>query len=224
MVSVNRALVRRYGGDPAAVDTARLFRVPGFINRKSVYRERPVVVATGPVRRLEGLPPPGQATPADFQGLLAIAGPPRAAPVAPGVGPVASGRALPFLSARSTGHRSQSEADWMVVCSQLRAGRPADQIMCELASFRDTQARLGRLPAKSRPLYYAAHTVGRAARRLGMPGPSLSPQQASRVDLGELVSAVGAGAVRPPSASPLVASSPGRRRLGPPPIRSIVGR
>ena len=224
VVDVNRALVRRYGGDPASVDVSRLFRLPGFVNRKAVYLERPVVVTTGVVRRLQGLPPPAPALPGHFDGLLAVARkPPGPAVLAlPRRSGRGSGDPLPFMSARATGHRSQSEADWHVVCSQLESGRSADSVASGLATFRDTQARLGRLAAKSRPFYYAVQTVTRAAEKLGLPGPSVTPAQAMRTDAGTLRPSLGPAPERRPlrstdSAAPALV----RRRSGPPPALSF---
>ena len=221
LADVNRALARRYHGDPAAIDVSRLVRVPGSLNCKGVAQGRPVPVVAGPVRRLAALPPPVAATPGHFAPLIEIARPPE--PAAHGGGPGAGGGSRPgsraamaFVAATSSGHRSQSEADWMVVCSQLEAGEPADSVAGALALYRDTQARIGRLPPKGQPLSYAVRTVARAAERIGVAGPSITPAEAMHADPATLRPAGGAAPQRPGSAAAGPRAA-GKRRAAPPP-------
>ena len=214
VADVNRALVRRYGGDPAAVPSSALFRLPGYVNRKLSYEDRAEIVATGPVRRLAGLARTGPLSPGHFDSLVAVAPPPR---------PLESSRSVrssqsppgswkPFISARAAGTRSQSEADWAVACQQLEAGRPADQVLHSLAAYRDQQARIGRLPAKRSLLYYAAHTVQKAADRLGVRRPSLSPSEAAQADAAGARPFQGGAPLRPVPHRPPVPSGVARAR------------
>ena len=224
LADVNRALARRYRGDPAAVDVSRLVRVPGSLNCKGVAEGRRVPVVAGPVRRLAALPPPVAATPGHFAPLLELARPPEPPPAGGGGAPAGGSRPgprspMPFVAATSSGHRSQSEADWMVVCSQLEAGVPADSVADALAAYRDTEARSGRLPPKGQPLSYAVRTVARAAERVGVAGPSLTPAEAMHADPATLRPAKGAAPQRPRSSAAGPRAS-GKRRLGPPPAGS----
>ena len=227
LADLNRALARRYHGDPAAVPVSQLVRVPGSLNCKGVLEGRRVPVVAGPVRRLAALPPPLAATPGHFAPLLEIARPPE--PPSPGGRSgvhAATGPPMAFVAATSSGHRSQSEADWMVVCRQLEAGVAADSVVHALAAYRETQASIGRIPPKGQPLAYAVRTVARAAERVGVPGPSLTPAEAARPGARAPRPADGPAPLRPGPARVLPGAG-GRRRLGPPPAPlsgGVVGR
>ena len=227
LADVNRALARRYRGDPAAVDVSRLVRVPGSLNCKGVAEGRRVPVVAGPVRRLAACRRRWPRRRATFAPLLELVRLPEPAPRRRRAGGGGRGRsgarsAMPFVAATSSGHRSQSEADWMVVCSQLEAGVPADSVADALAAYRETQARIGRLPPKGQPLSYAVRTVARAAERVGVAGPSLTPAEAMHADPATLRPARGAAPQRPGSSAP-PSRAPGKRRLGPPrPLAGLV--
>jgi hypothetical protein len=159
-----RGMAQRFGGDPAATDAARVFRLPGFNNKKYsqdftvrlkspslpdvVYRELDFKIETIP-REL---------------GLTARGG-------------RSESRGLHSGSART-----QSERDWAYAVRHLREGSAPQKIVQELASFRATDRPGPRdskpvARRKPNPLYYAERTVGRAMEYLGM--TSDAPRQSS---------------------------------------------
>ena len=128
-----RAMARKFGGDPAATDAARVLRVPGFHNKK--FNE-PVSVnghhhAKAIYHRV------------DFAGVPDI--------------PALERRR--GSQTACNGHRgdgrplSQSERDWAWVREQLRAGIAPDNVMRSLAERRGD---------KHNPAAYAERTVQRA--------------------------------------------------------------
>jgi hypothetical protein len=128
-----RALASQYGGDPAATDISRLLRLPGFVNRK--YNEAFIVQAfqeTDAVYHLQDFrvqdnSPESPRQPSDSE---------------------RSGRLV------SSGHRSQSEADWAYAKRALARGDSADQVIQRIADYRSED--------KADPLYYARLTVIKA--------------------------------------------------------------
>ena len=225
--NVNRSMAQRYGGDPASCDVARLVRLAGFVNRKAVYRDRPVTVRSGLVTRLAGLPPVIEARPKDFDALARLLPQPVVGVRPAGVQPVAgAGCSRPFSTAGAVGSPSQSEADWAAVCSQLENGRSPDAVADSLAAFRERAGVTGAAPVKRKLYYYAVQTVAQAAQRLGVAAPTLTPAQALALD---------SAGDRPWKASPATRpvvtadSQPSRdrsrrRALGPPPIETIGTR
>ena len=224
---VNRSLAHRYGGDPAACDVARLVRLAGFVNRKAIYQDRPVTVRSGLVTRLAGLPPAMEATPEHFRSVARLLPPPVS--VAPPVRPRSSSgpaSGSSFSTAAAHGSASQSEADWGSVCSQLEAGSSADDVADSLAAFREGAGISGIAPVKRKLYYYAVRTVTQAAERLGVPGPTLTPAQALRLDGSGQRPWKAAPALRP-VVTPASDAGPGRVRTrapGPPPIETIGTR
>ena len=157
-----RGLAQRFGGDPAATDAARVFRLPGFNNKKYsqdftvrlrsptlpdvVYRELDFKIET--IRR--------------ELGLTARAG-------------RSEKRDLHSGSART-----QSERDWAYAVRRLREGSAPQNIVQELASYRATDRHDPRYSKqvalrKPNPLYYAERTVGRAMEYLGMTRDTARP-------------------------------------------------
>ena len=150
-----RDLAARYGGDPAATDSTRLFRLPGFSNKKygqdvqvSIRREAPAsqVYAAQDFRIYA-------------QERSRVASVPGAA--------AAQQRS-------SVGDTSQSERDWAYAVRKLRAGEDPNQIIRDMASYRSKDrydkndpAKLI-APAKARPYYYAERTVAQAMAHLGI--------------------------------------------------------
>ena len=151
-----RGLALRFGGDPAATDATRVFRLPGFNNKKYerdfpvklTARTRPEPVYRGSNFKIES--PPHEPWSADRT----------AAP------------------AQRDGHpqspNTQSERDWAYAIRRLREGMPAENIVREIASYRATD-RLDPQDSRKRfalkkpsPRYYAEHTVARAMAHLGM--------------------------------------------------------
>jgi hypothetical protein len=155
-----RSLVRRFGGDPAATDATRVFRLPGFNNKKYVQNFQ-VKLAAGmlpdPIYhqsdfRIEPISSePGSATCTNF--------------------PVATG-----ISSNSA--NSQSERDWAYAVRRLRRGDNPEDIVREIAAYRAKELYDSQEPTrlvsskKPKPRYYAEHTVSRAMMHLGMTRPS----------------------------------------------------
>ena len=75
MVAYNTALAERYGGDPGAVDVARILRVPGFVNRKPAYATAPPLVAATRVPQLYRLPVAKAVAPDQMQALMLLVRP-----------------------------------------------------------------------------------------------------------------------------------------------------
>ena len=107
-----KGLAESFGGDRACTDCARVFRLPGFFNRK----HSPAFLVTLEMRaiQLEYLP-------TDFRLEL-----PSVAHVQP----------HHIDRPRSLGSRTRSEGDWRWVMAQLDAGIPAQEIVQVLANIR----------------------------------------------------------------------------------------
>jgi hypothetical protein len=134
-----RALASQYGGDPAATDISRLLRLPGFINRK--YNEAFIVQAlheTDAIYHLQDFRVQDNSPESPRQ--LSDSQP--------------SGRTV------SSGHRSQSEADWAYAKRALARGDGADQVIQRIADYRWDD--------KADPLYYARLTVANARTDLDL--------------------------------------------------------
>jgi DNA primase RepB-like protein len=155
-----RGLAQRFGGDPAATDVTRVFRLPGF-NNKKYEQDFPVKLAAGtlpePVYhrsdfKIESLSHQHES---DRTGEPAQNG----------------------AHAGSLG--TQSERDWAYAIRHLRQGDSPEDIVREIAAYRATDRYDAqdstKLSAtkKPNPRYYAEHTVGRAMAHLGMTGRSL---------------------------------------------------
>jgi DNA primase RepB-like protein len=135
--SLLRALASQYGGDPAATDISRLFRFPGFTNRKyneafvvRVHHESDAVYHQQDFHIHEDSPESRK----DFTESLAAT------------------RRIP------TGHRSQSEADWAYAKRALARGDDPQIIIQRIADYRADE--------KGDPIYYAQHTVTKAQAEL----------------------------------------------------------
>ena len=162
-----RGLAQRFGGDPAATDSTRVFRLPGFNNKK--YEQNfPVKLA-----------PATMAEPVYHQSDFRIE-PFSHAPGSPVRKPV-SRRAVMGTESANT----QSERDWAYAIRHLRRGDDPEHIIREIAAYRATD-RLDSHDAtkvassrKTNPRYYAEHTVARAMARLGMTRASGANQSRS---------------------------------------------
>ena len=165
-----RRLAQRFGGDRAATDATRVFRLPGFNNKK--YEQDFLVKLTAGT-----LPEPVYHR-SDFN-----------IETVPYDGATARPSATVLPSLRTSSADTQSERDWAYAIRRLRRGdQPAD-IVREMAGYRtkdryDSQdSRKLTAPKKPNPRYYAEHTVGRAMAYLGMasrPLEKLSDQDKSR--------------------------------------------
>ena len=133
------SLANQFGGDPAATDSTRVLRLPGFANRK--LSEEFIVSA-----RQES---DAVYTPGDFTI-------PEDSPDAP-----------PYLaheeeSKRTTrpGHRSQSEQDWSYAKRALARGDDFEEVVRKIADFRAQD--------KHSPESYARRTVTKARAELDL--------------------------------------------------------
>jgi hypothetical protein len=111
-----KGLAERFGGDRACTDCARVFRLPGFFNRK--YSPAfPVTVDMQPTQL--------EHSPSDFGLELANAADDR-----------------PHQIDRKTrlGSRTRSESDWRWVKAQLNAGIPAEEIAQTLSKIRSDKS------------------------------------------------------------------------------------
>lgn len=130
--SLMRAMVREFGGDPAATDSTRVLRLPGFFNKKyekghriearqlssQTYQQSDFKVALGTGQELNS---------ASTQRAIAERGP--------------------------THQRTPSENDWAWVMRRLERGETLPVLIQKVADYRDD---------KPNPQYYARLTVTRA--------------------------------------------------------------
>jgi len=133
--ATQRALVSQFGGDPAATDSSRVLRLPGFYNKK--YAENYRVEAEAHSSRTYHS--------SDFKVAVDQAEAPAQ---------VASqdqhNREQKQISRKQ---RSPSEDDWAWVVARLRAGEQPEKVIHKLAEQRQD---------KPNPQYYARLTVTRA--------------------------------------------------------------
>jgi RepB DNA-primase from phage plasmid len=132
-----RDLSKRFGGDPAATDSTRVLRLPGFPNHKlsaefvvAVHHENDAV-----------------SNPRDF---LVQGDTPDTPGPAHGIG------ARP--RAKTTDRKSQSEYDWAYAKRALARGDDPETVIRRIADFRRED--------KPDPLYYAQHTVRKAQAQM----------------------------------------------------------
>jgi hypothetical protein len=128
-----RAMARTFGGDPAATDSTRVLRIPGFKNRK--YETEFLVEAekhTDRVYHLLDFPLPSDPTQTDFRPRRHTATPRSSEP-----------RPL-----------TQSEHDWAYAKRALARGDDPEEIVRRIADYRADD--------KHDPLYYARLTVSKA--------------------------------------------------------------
>jgi hypothetical protein len=131
--SLQRAMVRKFGGDPAATDSTRVLRLPGFLNRKyeAEFRVQAVKHAE-PVYNPQDFRIRTELIETDFR-------PQRQ-----------------FATSVSTQPRqlSQSEHDWAYAKRALARGDAPEELIRRIADFRAGE--------KHDPLYYARRTVEKA--------------------------------------------------------------
>jgi hypothetical protein len=164
--SLLRSLTQRFGGDPAATDSTRVFRLPGFNNKK--YPENfTVTVQAGPT-------PEVVYHRADFALENTIGDHSSTGP-----------------QLRASNHspresrKSQSERDWSYALRRLQHGDAPETVVREIAAFRSADRNNkgspqgGQAKRKANPRYYAERTVKRALESLGLVKPKvqeLDPQ------------------------------------------------
>jgi hypothetical protein len=135
--SLQRAMARKFGGDPAATDSTRVLRLPGFLNRK--YDDEFRVEAEKNTDRVHHLQ--------DFRL--------RTEPIESDFHPRQHVQARPLPVPRQM---SQSERDWAYAKRALARGDDPEEIIRRIADFRSTD--------KSDPVYYARLTVNKAQAEL----------------------------------------------------------
>jgi len=133
-----RAMARKFGGDPAATDSTRVLRVPGFANRK--YDEEFVVKAEQQSDRVHG--------PLDFK-----------VRVDPLDSPYQPARRSSARVPRAEPHTlSQSEHDWAFAKRALARGADPKEVIRAIAEYRRGD--------KHDPDDYARRTVMKAQAQL----------------------------------------------------------
>jgi RepB DNA-primase from phage plasmid len=136
--AVLRAMARKFGGDPAATDSTRVLRLPGFVNRK--YDAEFTVTAEIRDERRHTLH--------DFR-LRTDSAELDQQPMRIASSRQASSSRLPL---------SQSEHDWAFAKRSLVRGIPAEEVMRQIAAFRAHD--------KHNPEDYARRTVEKAQSQL----------------------------------------------------------
>jgi hypothetical protein len=134
---LQRAMVRKFGGDPAATDSTRVLRVPGFLNRK--YDAEFRVHAEKHTDRIHHVQ--------DFRL--------RTEPIDTDFRPRHHSQTIVSSEPRQL---SQSEHDWAYAKRALARGDDPEEIIRRIADFRSTD--------KSDPVYYARLTVTKAKASL----------------------------------------------------------
>jgi hypothetical protein len=150
-----RGLAQQFGGDPAATDATRVFRLPGFSNRK--YEQGFWVKVV----------PGASAEPVYHRADFKVDSIPR------GSGSRARARTPAASNVHSESPGSQSERDWAYAIRHLERGDAPEDIVREITLYRtkdrpDPQDPTTPSAKKPNPRYYAEHTVGQAMAHLGM--------------------------------------------------------
>jgi RepB DNA-primase from phage plasmid len=136
--ALQRAMVREFGADPAATDSARVLRLPGFYNKK--YEQPFRVVAEKKSEQTYWL--------GDFQISEAEAQTSHQEPL------VTSGHA----QARQI-RKSPSEHDWRWAIERIKRGQSIKSLIERLVDYRDD---------KPNPEYYARRTITSAYARVAL--------------------------------------------------------
>src|SRR5580692_2591044 len=152
--ALQRAMVREFGGDPAATDSTRVLRLPGFANKK--YDRDFYVQASVDSTQTYHL--------RDFK-----------VPIDSQETPRHRNEEAPNRSRISGAVLSQSEHDWAYAKRALARGDDTEEIIRRIADFRAED--------KPSPEYYARHTVRKAEADLqrktanvGSAGTELAPE------------------------------------------------
>ena len=135
--ALQRAMVREFGGDPAATDSTRVLRLPGFANKK--YDQDFYVEARFESTQTYHL--------RDFKVPIDSQDAPRHHNEETARNHRAPGTAL-----------SQSEHDWAYAKRALARGDDSEEVIRRIADYRAND--------KSDPVYYARHTVSKAQEDL----------------------------------------------------------
>lgn len=116
--SLQRRMVQEFGADPAATDSSRVLRLPGFVNKK--YAEPFHVVAEAQSRETYRFRDFKLSNAASEQHALTPVG--------------ASGRPSSLAA------RTQSERDWKWAVRHVQQGEPLETVIQTLAAYRDDKA------------------------------------------------------------------------------------
>jgi hypothetical protein len=129
------AMARECGGDPAATDATRVLRLPGFANKK--YETNFFVEVRKESAQIYRL--------RDFKLDIDSQDPPRS-----------NDQVRAKRAGSSRANPSRSEYDWAFAKRALARGETPEEVIRRIAQYRATY--------KSDPLYYARHTVMKAAK------------------------------------------------------------
>jgi hypothetical protein len=154
--SLQRAMVRKFGGDPAATDSTRVLRLPGFLNQK--YEPRFLVHATKHADRVYH--------PQDFRLRTEL--------IETDFRPH---RQSPQLAPTQPRQLSQSEHDWAYAKRALARGDDPEELIRRIADFRAGE--------KHDPLDYARRTVTKAQAALENDRRSAQPHRPASPDSSE---------------------------------------
>jgi hypothetical protein len=135
--SLQRAMARKFGGDPAATDSTRVLRIPGFLNRK--YDAEFLIQAENHTERVYHLQ--------DFRL--------RTEPIDTNFRPHRQSPTVPSSAPRSL---SQSEYDWAYAKRALSRGDNPEEVIRRIADFRASE--------KHDPSDYARRTVMKALAQI----------------------------------------------------------
>jgi hypothetical protein len=135
--ALNQAMVREFDGDPAATDSTRVLRLPGFANKK--YESDFYVQVRTESTQTYHL--------RDFK--LRVDSP---------EAPRHQHQELAIKLSAPSSALSQSEHDWAYAKRALARGDDPEEVIRRIADYRGT--------AKHDPAYYARHTVAKALKDL----------------------------------------------------------
>jgi len=152
--TLQRAMVREFGGDPAATDSTRVLRLPTFVNRK--YEADHVVKARAEAAQTYHVD--------DFKLRTDTHDDHR-------------DRQDPHEGGRSNprGDLSQSERDWAFAKRALARGDDPEEVIRRIADYRGDE--------KHDPIYYARLTVIKAQAQLEKGSDDAQPETAERIDV-----------------------------------------
>lgn len=153
------AMARECGGDPAATDATRVLRLPGFANKK--YETNFFVEVRKESAQIYRL--------RDFKLDMDCEDPPRYNDLARGK-----------RAGSSRANLSQSEYDWAFAKRALARGQTPEEVIRRIAQYRATY--------KSDPLYYARHTVMKAAKLFRQSSSTENKKDGRRASTEELPS------------------------------------
>jgi len=149
--ALNQAMVREFDGDPAATDSTRVLRLPGFANKK--YQPDFFVQAHAESTQTYHL--------RDFKLQIDSPDAPRHQHEEPARKPLAQSSTL-----------SQSEHDWAYAKRALARGDDPEEVIQRIADYRAHD--------KADPNYYARHTVTKALAELQQQSNAAQPGEDQR--------------------------------------------